>query len=169
LPDELKEQLHELLLLEKALYEELDGMVGEEERSVQEENWSALLAILQDKQSLISRQEILQESWNGFSSLLDVHGGRESPAFWDAVAKRVGESAYKEMKALIHELRSLAAGTLERERRVQETLENHLEDLRKRMLQMQQGKQAFQGYLKSGSSIAQPRSSFDSAPKKTLP
>lgn len=166
--DKLKEQLYELLSLEKALYEELDHMVSEEERHVQEKDWSALLAVLQEKQNLISRQEILQESWKGFSSLLDVNGGRESPAFWDAVAKRVGESAYKEMKTLIYELRSLAAGALERERRVQEILENHLEDLRKRMLQMQQGKQAFQGYLKSGSSVSQPRSSFDSVSKKTL-
>lgn len=168
MPDELKGQLRELLLLEKALYEELGGMVDEEEDHVQERNWSALLGVLQKKQELISRQEKLQEAWKPFSSLLDVNGGRESPAFWDAVAKRVGESAYTELRSLVHELRVLVAGFLERERGIQGIIENHLGDLRKRMLQMQQGKQAFQGYLKSGSSIAQPRPSFDTASKKTF-
>lgn len=77
MPDELKGQLRELLLLEKALYEELGGMVDEEEDHVQERNWSALLGVLQKKQELISRQEKLQEAWKPFSSLLDVNGGRD--------------------------------------------------------------------------------------------
>lgn len=150
MPDDLRERLTALLTQERALYAELEEKVAEEERCVDAEDWEGLLQTLQEKQTLISQQEALQESWRSCAELLDADEGRESPAFWRIVASRLGDQPYRELTALVDAVRDLAARTLERERGVQQNLETHLEALRARMRQVQTGKAAFRGYARTG-------------------
>ncbi len=154
--DDLREHLKTLLTQEQALYGDLEGKVAEEERCVQSEDWEGLLRTLQEKQTLISQQEALQESWRSCAILLEVEGGRESAVFWDTVAQRLGQTSYQEVSSLVDNLREIARRTLERERAVQQNLEIHLDALRARMRQVQKGKAAFRTYVRSGGAFPAP-------------
>ncbi|HOO63608.1 MAG TPA: flagellar export chaperone FlgN [Synergistaceae bacterium] len=147
---EFFQSLEELLQKERDLYLRLEKMVDEEEAFVGKEDWEGLLKVLQRKQTVIAEQEVLQNSWASFSSFLDVHEGRESAAFWDAVKKKVGESSYTYLTDLVEDLRSAVLQIVEREEHLRDQVEHHLGDLRKKMLQVQKGKAAYRGYAKAG-------------------
>ena len=125
-------------------------MVDDEESFVQNQNWEGLLGVLQKKQAIIAEQEALQDSWTSFSTFLDVHEGRESAAFWDAVKKRVGGSSYTYLTDLVEDLRGAVLQIVEREEGLRDQVEEHLGALRKKMLQIQKGKAAYRGYAKAG-------------------
>ncbi len=150
MPVELFQDLEELLQKEREVYSRLEKMVNEEEILVQDENWEGLLKILQNKQSVIAEQEVLQNSWASFSSFLDVHEGRESAAFWDAVKEKVGESSYTYLTDLVEDLRSAVLEIVAREEKLRDQVELHLGELRKKMLQVQKGKAAYRSYAKAG-------------------
>ena len=156
MPDDLRAHLKTLLDRERALYGDIEAKVAQEESCVYNEDWEGLLRTLQEKQTLISQQEALQESWKSCAVLLDVEGGRESPVFWDTLAQRLDRTSYQELSALVDGLREVARRTLERERAVQENLEVHLDALRARMRQVQKGKAAFRTYVRAGGSTSAP-------------
>jgi flagellar biosynthesis/type III secretory pathway chaperone len=150
LPAEFFQSLEDLLRKEREVYSRLEKMVDEEETLVENHDWEGLLGLLQSKQSIIAEQEILQNSWVSFSSFLDVHEGRESAAFWDAVKEKVGESSYTYLTDLVEDLRSAVLKIVAREEKLRDQVELHLGELRKKMLQVQKGKAAYRGYAKAG-------------------
>lgn len=144
--DELKERLQGLLEEELRVYECLGTLIDDEEGCVRQQNMEGLLAVLQEKQQHISRQEKLLEQWIAVSRSLGVAEGREGPAFWAALSRRVGEQGFRDLVDRVNHIRDLAAALLEKERRVQQELELHLEALRAKLVQMKQGRQALRGY-----------------------
>jgi len=150
LPAKLFQNLEELLRKEREVYSRLERMVDEEEALIESHDWEGLLKLLQSKQSIIAEQEVLQNSWVSFSSFLDVHEGRESAAFWDAVKEKVGESSYTCLTDLVEDLRGAVLGIVAREESLRDQVELHLGELRKKMLQVQKGKAAYRGYAKAG-------------------
>lgn len=150
MPAELFQSLEDLLRKEREVYSRLEKMVDEEETLVENHDWEGLLRLLQSKQSIITEQEILQDSWVSFSSFLDVHEGRESAAFWDAVKEKVGESSYTYLTDLVEDLRGAVLKIVAREEKLRDQVELHLGELRKKMLQVQKGKAAYRGYAKAG-------------------
>ncbi len=150
MPAELFQSLEDLLRKEREVYSRLEKMVDEEETLVENHDWEGLLGLLQSKQSIIAEQEILQNSWVSFSSFLDVHEGRESAAFWDAVKEKVGESSYTYLTDLVEDLRSAVLKIVAREEKLRDQVELNLGELRKKMLQVQKGKAAYRGYAKAG-------------------
>lgn len=133
---------------EKGLYENLLALVEEEARYAREGNASALMDVLRRKQEIISRQEILLESWEELASAMGVKSSRETVEFWDILSSKLGEKGYQEVIGAVIEIREKAAETLRKETEVQKELEAHLEKLRSNLLKLNDGMRAFKAYTK---------------------
>ncbi len=146
---DLKGQLEALLEEERQVYLVLEGLIQDEEGCVREQNMEGLMMILQEKQKHISRQEKLLEGWGGLSRAMGVKEGREGPAFWAALSRRVDQEGFHDLVERVNGIRDLAASLLEKEQRVQKELEFHLEAMRAKLVQMKQGRQALKGYART--------------------
>lgn len=133
---------------EKGLYENLLALVEEEMKYAREGNASALMDVLRRKQEIISRQEILLESWEELASSMGVKSSRETVEFWDILSSKLGEKGYQEVIGAVIEIREKAAETLRKETEVQKELEAHLEKLRSNLLKLNDGMRAFKAYTK---------------------
>lgn len=131
---------------ELSLYRSLASLVDIEEEKVKMSDMEGLLEILQQKQSIISRQEILLEQWNKISEDLGLSGGREGPVFWNALAVRIGESGYNQIVHSIDEIRELGQALLDREAIIRQNLEENLAEMRKTLLNMGRNRVAMRGY-----------------------
>ncbi|MDD4836648.1 MAG: flagellar biosynthesis protein FlgN, partial [Dethiosulfovibrio sp.] len=78
--DKVRLKVSDLLSSELELYRELRAQVDREIEAIDGDDMDLLLKILQEKQSIISRQEILMEGWTEVSKDLGVPQGREEPA-----------------------------------------------------------------------------------------
>lgn len=153
LPDDFQENLSSLVSTELALYNELAFLVQKESECVKSGDIEGLLAILAEKQDIISRQELVQEGWNSMCSGLGISEGRDGPVFWEKVSALLGSEGAEDLKTSLGVIRDVAGKVLEEELEVQELLEEHVEDLRKEMLRINKGKKAVRGYTRSGGSF----------------
>jgi hypothetical protein len=153
LPDDFWENLSSLASTELALYNELALLVQKEGECVRSGDIDCLLSILVEKQDVISRQELVQEGWNTIRAGFGLSEGRDGPVFWEKVAALLGPDGTDDLKASLAVIRDVAGSVLEEEQKVQNLLEEHVADLRKEMLRLNQGKKAVHGYYKSGGSF----------------
>jgi hypothetical protein len=153
LPTEFFETVNALVEEELSLYKALDSLVDVEEQKVRESDMEGLLEILQQKQSVISRQEILLENWNQLSTTLGISGGREGPVFWNTLADRIGESGYNQIVLQLNEIKELGQKLLYRESEIRASLEENLAEMRKTLLQMGRNRVAMKGYSQGIASI----------------
>jgi hypothetical protein len=108
-----------------------------------------LLAILQEKQELISRLQLLSDSWLDAVPTLGVREPRGAAGFWEKLASFFPGERSAEFSQALAETRHVAEDLMEAEKKVQEELENHVRQLREKMLQMTQGRSAFINYTKT--------------------
>jgi hypothetical protein len=153
LQDDFSENLSSLVSTELALYNELAFLVQKEGELVKSGDMEGLLAILAEKQDVISRQELVQEGWNNICSGLGISEGRDGPVFWEKVASLLGTDGADVLKESLAVIRDTAGAVLEDELKVQALLEDHVEELRKEMLRINKGKKAVRGYTRSGGSF----------------
>lgn len=153
LPDNLESRLVELLSSEISLYRQLEEYVDEELDCVQKGDMAKLLEILQQKQGVISKQQLLQEQWEQVALGLGVTEGREGPVFWSAVERHMESQGFLSLSHLIVQIRELVTSVLAKEEHVQALLEEHISELRKEMGRLNKGKAAFHGYMKSGGAL----------------
>jgi hypothetical protein len=153
LQDDFSENLSSLVSTELALYNELAFLVQKEGELVKSGDMEGLLAILAEKQDVISRQELVQEGWNNICSGLGISEGRDGPVFWEKVASLLGTDGADDLKESLAVIRDTAGAVLEDELKVQALLEDHVEELRKEMLRINKGKKAVRGYTRSGGSF----------------
>ncbi|WP_084043916.1 MULTISPECIES: flagellar export chaperone FlgN [Aminobacterium] len=153
LPDNLESRLVELLSSEISLYRQLEEYVDEELDCVQKGDMAKLLEILQQKQGVISKQQLLQEQWEQVALGLGVTEGREGPVFWSAVEHHMESQGFLSLSHLIVQIRELVTSVLAKEEHVQALLEEHISELRKEMGRLNKGKAAFHGYMKSGGAL----------------
>lgn len=151
--DDFSENLSSLVSTELALYNELAFLVQKEGELVKSGDMEGLLAILAEKQDVISRQELVQEGWNNICSGLGISEGRDGPVFWEKVASLLGTDGAGDLKESLAVIRDTAGAVLEDELKVQALLEDHVEELRKEMLRINKGKKAVRGYTRSGGSF----------------
>jgi hypothetical protein len=128
------------------LYRYLENLVDIEEEKVRQSDMEGLLDVLQQKQSVISRQEALLERWNHISSGLGLSEGREGPVFWNAISSRIGESGYNQIVHRIDEIKELGQRLLDREGKIRQNLEENLAEMRKTLLSMGRNRIAMKGY-----------------------
>lgn len=153
MPTELFNTVNALVEEELALYQSLRELVDSEEERVNESDMEGLLEILRQKQSIISRQEILLEKWNEISVSLGITSGREGPVFWDALSQRIGESGYNQIVKRIDEIRELGQKLLDQESKVRQNLERNLVEMRQTLLKMGRNRAAMRGYVQGMASI----------------
>jgi hypothetical protein len=140
-----------LLTLELGLYTTLRKMVLREmEAVVLNENMEELLTILQEKQDVISRLQLLVDSWGDTFPMLKLEENRGTEGFWEKLAEFIPEEHTAELKALLAETRAAGEELTEAEKRVQTELEKHIQQLRGKMRQMTRGRSAAIGYAKMG-------------------
>lgn len=149
LRDKLRLKVSELLSSEFELYKELRAQVDLEIGAIDDDDMDLLLKILQDKQSIISRQEILMEGWTEVSTGLGVPQGRDEPAFWRALSSVVGDEGYEDLKEKVKLLQDIVKKTLKSEELAQKNMETKVLELRKRMSRVADGKKAIRGYMGS--------------------
>ena len=138
---------------ELGLYKSLEELVDTEEEKVLASDMEGLLLVLQEKQAIISQQEILLERWNQISIILGISEGRQEPIFWNALSKRVGEDGYGQIVKRIDEIKQLGQNLLDREGEIRQNLENNLAEMRKTLLKMGRNRVAMRGYSQGMASI----------------
>jgi flagellar biosynthesis/type III secretory pathway chaperone len=153
LPTELFAIVNSLIDEELCLYKSLESLVDTEEEKVDTSDMEGLLRILEEKQSIISRQEVLLESWNKVSNMLGISEGREGPVFWNAIASSIGEKGYNKIVKRIDEIRELGQNLLNREDKIRGKLEINLAEMRKKLLAIGRNRVAMKGYSKGMASI----------------
>ncbi len=153
MPTELFNTVNELVEEEVALYRSLGELVDAEEERVNDSDMEGLLEILQQKQSIISRQEVLLEKWNEISVSLGIAEGREGPVFWNTLSQRIGESGYNQIVKRIDEIRELGQKLLDQETKIRQNLEQNLAEMRQTLLKMGRNRVAMKGYMQGMASI----------------
>ena len=146
MPTDLFETVDTLIKEELGLFKSLEELVDNEEEMVRQSDMEGLLEVLQQKQSIISRQEFLLERWDGISASLGMESGREGPAFWNSLATRIGESGYNQVVSSINEIRELGQRLLSREGQIRAALEENLAEMRGTLLKMGKNRLAMRGY-----------------------
>lgn len=146
MPTDFFDTVNTLVKEELGLYKSLDELVDDEERMVRESDMEGLLGVLQQKQSIISRQEVLLERWNSISASLGLSDGREGPVFWNTLAARIGENGYNHIVSSINEIRELGQKLLSRESEIRSVLEGNLAEMRETLLKMGRNRIAMKGY-----------------------
>jgi flagellar biosynthesis/type III secretory pathway chaperone len=146
LPTDFFDIVNTLVQEELNLYKSLDSLVDDEEERVRESDMEGLLEVLQQKQSIISNQEVLLERWDTVSSSLGIADGREGPIFWNALATRIGESGYNQIVSGINEIKDLGQMLLDRESNIRTELEKNLADMRSTLLKIGRNRIAMRGY-----------------------
>jgi O-methyltransferase involved in polyketide biosynthesis len=125
-------------------------VLREMEAIVVNENMEELLDILREKQEVISRLQLLVDSWADALPMLDLNENRGTAVFWEKLAAFFSEEETAELKALLAETRAAGEDLTDAEKRVQVELEKHVQQLREKMLQMTRGRSALVGYAKMG-------------------
>ena len=149
MPTDFFDTVNSLVQEELGLYKSLEELVDDEEEMVRRSDMEGLLEVLQQKQSIISRQEFLLEKWNSVSASLGVKDGREGPAFWNSLASSIGESGYNQIVSSIDEIRELGQKLLNRESEIRAALEENLAEMRGTLLKMGKNRLAMRGYSQS--------------------
>ncbi|MFA6881853.1 MAG: flagellar export chaperone FlgN [Aminobacterium sp.] len=150
LQDNFESKIRDLLSSEIALYTELEHYVDDELECVNNKDMEKLLEVLQQKQGVISRQELLQEEWGQIAMKFGLVEGRDGPLFWSAVEQHVESQGFYSLSKIVNEIKEQVTALLTKEEHVQALLEQHISELREQMAQLNKGKTAFKGYMKSG-------------------
>jgi hypothetical protein len=151
LRDDVLSKVKDLLTLELGLYTALRKIVLREmEAVVLNEDMEELLTILQEKQDVISRLQLLVDSWADALPMPELEESRGTEGFWERLAALFPDEETAELRALLAETRAAGEEVTEAEKRVQVELEKHVQQLRGKMLQMTRGRSALIGYAKMG-------------------
>jgi hypothetical protein len=149
LQDDTLTRVKNLLSQEKGIYDTLRVMVSRElEAILLHGDMEELLSILQEKQEVISRLQLLADAWTDVFPLLGLEESRGTSGFWEKLSELFIEEENVEFKQILLETRTQAEDVMKIEEKVQVELEKHVQQLRGKMLQLQQGRSAFTGYAK---------------------
>jgi hypothetical protein len=152
--DDVLSKVKDLLALELEIYKLLRKMVSRElEAIVLNGDMEELLGVLREKQELISRLQLLADTWMDAFPELDLGEARGASGFWEKLSSYFSDSQAAEFGRALAETKSAAEDLMEAEKSVQTELEKHVRDLRGKMRQMTQGRSAAAGYAKMGGSI----------------
>ena len=149
--DNVLEKVKTLLILEGEMYGTLRKMVSRElEAIILHKDMEELLSILSEKQEVISRLQLLADSWMDALPSLGIDELRGTSAFWDKLGAMFSEEQATELGGVLSDTRAVAEDLIEAEKSVQIELEKHVQHLREKMLDVKHGRAAFIGYAKMG-------------------
>ena len=149
--DEILEKVEKLLALEVGMYETLRKMVGRQfEAILLNGDMEELLNLLEEKQEVISRLQLLADSWGDLLATLGIEDARGSEGFWNKLADHFPKDKAVSFHATLTQAREAAEDLMNAEERLQGELEKHVQKLRDKMLGLKKGRTAFIGYTKMG-------------------
>jgi hypothetical protein len=126
-------------------------MVGRElEAIVLNNDMEELLQILKEKQEVISRLQLLSDTWMDALPAMGLEELRGTDGFWEKLSAVFAGEDFVVFEKNLTETRNAADDLMKAEKNVQDELEKHVQQLRDKMLQMRQGRSAFIGYTKMG-------------------
>ena len=148
---DLPARLKDLLSEELGLYRSLRALVSRElEAIVLNEDMEELLNILQEKDAVISRLQLLVDSWQDALSDSGLRGTRGADGFWDQLLASLSEAHSDELSQALQKTRAAAEELTKAEAGAQEELERHFAGLREKLASMTRGREAVIGYTKMG-------------------
>ncbi len=143
-----------LLAMELGMYKTLRTMVSRElEAIVLNCDMEELLGILQEKQEVISRLQLLADAWHDVLPDMGFEEKRGTSAFWDKINSIFSEKEAAAFSDTLNETRAAAEDLMAAESEAQFELEKHVKTLREKIRSMNRGKEAFIGYTKMGGVI----------------
>ena len=149
--DDVLNKVKNLLILEGDMYETLRKMVSRElEAIILYGDMEELLSILTEKQEVISRLQLLADSWMDALPALGVDELRGTPGFWSKLSELFSEEQAGDLNNVLSKTRAAAEDLMEAEKSVQAELEKHVQQLREKMLEFKHGRSAAIGYAKMG-------------------
>ena len=149
--DDALSKIKNLLTLEGDMYGTLRKMVSLElEAILLHKDMEQLLSILSEKQEVISRLQLLADSWMDALPILGIDDLRGTSGFWNKLGELFSEEQAAELSDVLSETRAAAEDLMEAEKSVQGELEKHVQQLREKMLEFKQGRSAVIGYAKMG-------------------
>lgn len=149
--DEDLARVKNLLTRELGMYNTLRKMVTRElEAIVLNGDMEELLLILQEKQEVISQLQLLTDTWTDALSMPGLEELRGTTGFWEKLSSMFSEEDSDLLEKVLSETRAAAEDLMDAEKNVQTELEKHVQQLREKMLQMNQGRSAFVSYTKMG-------------------
>jgi hypothetical protein len=149
LRDDVLNKVKNLLILEGDMYGTLRRMVSRElEAILLNRDMEELLSILNEKQEVISRLQLLADSWMDALPLLGIDELRGTSGFWNKLSELFSEEEADELNGVLSETRAAAEDLMEAEKNVQAELEKHVQQLREKMLEFKRGRSAVIGYAK---------------------
>ena len=149
--DDALDKVKKLLTLEDELYGTLREMVSRElEAILLNKDMEELLSILTEKQEIISRLQLLADSWMDALPVLGIDELRGTSGFWNKLGALFSEEQAAELDDVLSKTRTAAEDLMEAEKNVQTELEKHVQQLRDKMLEFKHGRSAAIGYAKMG-------------------
>ena len=149
--DDALSKIKNLLTLEGDMYGTLRKMVSLElEAILLHKDMEQLLSILSEKQEVISRLQLLADSWMDTLPIMGIDDLRGTSEFWNKLGELFSEEQAAELNDALSETRTAAEDLMEAEKSVQGELEKHVQQLREKMLEFKQGRSAVIGYAKMG-------------------
>ena len=127
---------------------------------IKSESMEELMPVLEGKQTMISKYEIILGEWNNIGLSLGMKVGCDDPDFrmllFQAISHELCEesSFLVRLKSLFEQIKALAEESICIEDDSQEVLNEYVKRLRARISQVSKGRNACKGYASaSGSSI----------------
>ena len=149
--DDALSQVKALLDRELEMYDTLRKMAFRElEAIILNGDMEELLAVLQEKQEVISQLQLLSDTWQDALPVAGLSELRGTAGFWEKLLTLFPAEQSSELEQKLSKTRLAAEDLMEAEKKVQIELEKHVEGLRDKMLQMNHGRSAFIGYAKMG-------------------
>ena len=149
--DDTLSKIKNLLILESDIYGTLRKMVSRELEAIMlHKDMEELLSILSEKQEVISRLQLLADSWMDALPLMGIDELRGTSGFWNKLSEMFSEEQAAELGDVLSNTRTTAEDLMEAEKSVQIELEKHVQQLREKMLEFKNGRAAVIGYAKMG-------------------
>ena len=156
-------QADEIAILDLAsseleFFRSLKKLVQRSAELIKSENMEELILVLEEKQTLISRYEVILNEWDNIGSSLGINGGRDNPDFWQLLLHELsGGSTEKgsfsgKIDSLLEQIKALADELVKMEDDSQEVLNEYVKRLRARISQVSKGRDACKGYASAGGS-----------------
>jgi len=149
---------------ELEFFRTLRELIMQSANLIKSENMEELLPVLQEKQALISRYDVILEEWNKIGLSLEINEGRNNPDFWTLMLQALpGKSSNNEffsvkIKSLIEQIKTLTEELLKTEDDAQEGLNEYVKRLRTRISEVSKGRDACKGYASASGSLLPGRS-----------
>lgn len=142
--------LIDLINSESELYSQLLSLAPQAMSFIDSEDMEGLLTVLQEKQKIISKIELLSDSWDEVGARFGMPHGRVETDFWDKFMNVIPEKISSTLKTSLVQMRAIAENVLSADKVAQEVLEGYVNNLRARMAQVSNGRNAFKGYATVG-------------------